>query len=123
MAHRGKLQRLAEAECDSAGRVSLRRARGGRIPLRTFRQVREELARVYRDARQGRIESQDATRLAFILDQLRKAIEADELLSRVEALEAGSAPRMIADEAPSGSFRFITGQEADEQPAPAPEEA
>lgn len=47
-----------------------------------------ELARVYRAAKQGTMPAQDATRLAYILTQLRQTIEAVVLERRIDALEA-----------------------------------
>ncbi|HET7098414.1 MAG TPA: hypothetical protein VFJ68_13575 [Casimicrobiaceae bacterium] len=45
------------------------------------------MARVYRDMRAGRIESQDGTRLAYVLSQIGKLIEAGEIEKRLEAVE------------------------------------
>ena len=59
----------------------------GRIHLRNAHDMRRELASVYRDARAGRIETQDATRLAYILDMCRKAFETGVLQERLETLE------------------------------------
>jgi hypothetical protein len=55
--------------------------------LTTVRNVREELARVYKDARRGVIETQDASRLAFILMTLFRVIEGGELEERMNKLE------------------------------------
>lgn len=38
-----------------------------RIDLANLEQVRQEMARVYRDMRHGSIESQDGTRLVYVL--------------------------------------------------------
>lgn len=57
------------------------------IKLKTADDVRLEMARVYRDMRQGRIESQEGTRLAYVLTALNKAIETGILESRMESLE------------------------------------
>ena len=46
------------------------------------------MARVYRDMRAGRIESQDGTRLTYVLSQIGKLIESGENEKRLEALEA-----------------------------------
>jgi hypothetical protein len=56
-------------------------------PLTTISRVRAELARVYRDARQGTIETSDATRLAFILVSLGRLIEQSDLEARMNAVE------------------------------------
>jgi hypothetical protein len=58
-----------------------------KIDLHDARAIRRELASVYRDARAGRIEVQDATRLGYLLDLLRKAYETDVLQGRLEILE------------------------------------
>jgi hypothetical protein len=51
------------------------------------RGVVKELGRVYRDARQGKLASNDATRLAYVLSTIRQAIETGELAARLDALE------------------------------------
>ena len=58
-----------------------------RIDLRTIDDVRVEMARVYRDMRSGRMDTQDGTRLAYVLAQIGKLIEAGEIEKRLEALE------------------------------------
>lgn len=58
-----------------------------RINLSSSDDVRRELARVYRDARQSRIAVSDGTKLAFILSQILKALEVYSLENRIEALE------------------------------------
>lgn len=58
-----------------------------KIDLRDAHAIRRELGSVYRDMRSGRIESQDGTRLAYVLDQLRRCYETCELQARIEALE------------------------------------
>jgi len=45
-----------------------------RIGLKTLRDVRREMARVYRDVRCGNIESSEGTRLTFMLAQIGKVI-------------------------------------------------
>jgi hypothetical protein len=60
-----------------------------RVRLTRLRDVRGELAKVYADARHGRIDTQDASRLAFVLGQLGKLIEAEEFERRLTALEGG----------------------------------
>jgi hypothetical protein len=56
-------------------------------PLTTLSRVRAELARVYKDARQGTIETADASRLAFILVSLGKLIEQSDLEARMADIE------------------------------------
>jgi len=58
-----------------------------RIDLRTIDDVRVEMARVYRDMRGGKIDTQDGTRLAYVLSQIGKLIESGEIEKRLEAVE------------------------------------
>ncbi len=51
-----------------------------------------ELGRIYRQARRGELDVGDATRLAYILREIRCASEASDIEKRLEALEA-SAPQ------------------------------
>lgn len=86
MAGKGKakpVEKLVAVEVE--GEPTPRRQR---LPLRTQDDVAAELARVYRAAKQGAMPTQDATRLAYILTQLRQTIEAVELERRIDALEA-----------------------------------
>ena len=57
-----------------------------RIDLKTIDQVRVEMARIYRDMRSGRIDSQDGTRMAYVLAQIGKLIESGDIEERVKAL-------------------------------------
>ncbi|WP_297504149.1 hypothetical protein [Ferrovum sp.] len=65
------------------------------IRLKTADDVRLELARVYRDMRQGRIDMADGTKLAYVLGQLNKAIETGSLAERMEMLELTLTQRKI----------------------------
>ncbi len=58
-----------------------------KIDLRDAHAIRREIAAVYRDMRAGRIASQDGTRLAYVLDMIRKAHETAGLQDRIELLE------------------------------------
>lgn len=58
-----------------------------KIDLRDAHAIRRELAAVYRDMRAGRILTQDGTRLAYVLDMVRKAFETGVLQDRLNALE------------------------------------
>ena len=58
-----------------------------RLDLSSIDDCRKELARVYRDARHGNIDTADASRLAFILGHIAKLIEIGDLEKRLEALE------------------------------------
>ncbi len=71
----------------------------GRIYLRHAHDIRRELASVYRDMRNRKIDPQDGTRLAYVLDLIRKAYEASVLQERVEILERVLKLRNRSDEA------------------------
>jgi len=64
-----------------------------RTALTRLEHVRDELARVYRQARTGKIETQDATRLTYILVNLSKIIESSDLEERIRTLEEKGARR------------------------------
>ena len=57
-------------------------------PLDTVGGVVTELGRVYREARRGDLDIGEATRLAYILREIRCALEAGDIERRIEALEA-----------------------------------
>lgn len=58
-----------------------------KIDLRDGHAIRRELGAVYRDMRAGRIETQEGTRLAYVLDMIRKAYETSVLQDRIELME------------------------------------
>lgn len=58
-----------------------------RIDLHDAHAIRRELGAVYRDMRAGRIETQEGTRLAYVLDMIRKAYDTSVLQDRIETLE------------------------------------
>jgi len=58
-----------------------------RIRLTTIEDVGRELRRLYRDARAGAVDTQDASRLSFVLDRLKAVIECTTLERRLAALE------------------------------------
>lgn len=64
-----------------------------KIDLRDAHAIRRELGSVYRDMRAGRLASQDGTRLAYVLDMIRKAYETAVLADRLELLERTINPR------------------------------
>ena len=64
-----------------------------KIDLRDAHAIRRELGAVYRDMRSGRIETQDGTRLAYVLDQIRKAYETGLLQDRIDLLERAVSRR------------------------------
>lgn len=80
---------------DESGRVlSPRppaRKRPKHIRLETVRDVRDELARVYRAAKAGEIPPEVASRFTFMLGALGKLITDTELEQRLDALEATAA--------------------------------
>ena len=55
--------------------------------LTTASDVRREMADLYRQARTGGIEISDATKLAYILNQLATLLRLDDLEQRTAALE------------------------------------
>ncbi len=59
----------------------------GSIALTKMAHIRSELSRLYREARNGKIDLGDATKLTYILQVLAKVIEGNELEARIEALE------------------------------------
>ena len=64
-----------------------------KIDLRDAHAIRRELASVYRDMRNGTIETQDGTRLAYVLDMIRKAYETSVMQERLEMIERTIAHR------------------------------
>ena len=58
-----------------------------KIDLRDAHAIRRELAAVYRDMRNGTIETQEGTRLAYVLDMIRKAYETSVIQERLELME------------------------------------
>ncbi len=57
------------------------------INLHDLEAVRREMARVYRDMRGGRIDTQDGTRLVYVLGQIAKVHEIAVLEKRLTDLE------------------------------------
>ena len=62
-------------------------AKRRKINLSSLADVRREAAAVYRDARQGTIDTQDASRLAFVLMTISKMIELETIDARLAELE------------------------------------
>jgi hypothetical protein len=58
-----------------------------RLPLSTARDVRRELARLYRSMKAGQVQPADGTKLAYVLNILRQTIEASDIEQRISALE------------------------------------
>jgi hypothetical protein len=59
-----------------------------RIDLKSIDDVRLEMSRVYREMRSDSIESQQGTRLVYVLSQIGKLIELHEIEKRIATLEA-----------------------------------
>ncbi|MCO6433472.1 hypothetical protein [Nitrosomonas nitrosa] len=58
-----------------------------RTRLGTIRHIKDEMARVYREARMGLLKTSEATRLVYILGQMATLIRDHEIERRVEQLE------------------------------------
>lgn len=59
-----------------------------RCKLDTLGDVKREMAKVYREARSGIVDVQEATKLTWCLQAVGKVIEGSDLEARIEALEA-----------------------------------
>lgn len=59
-----------------------------RTRLESVRDCRREMARLYRAAREGRLDASIATKLGFLLDKLVGMIRDDDLEARLARLEA-----------------------------------
>jgi hypothetical protein len=68
----------------------LRTAGVKRLPLNSLEDVRREMARLYRAARGGQLDTRDASRMGYMLAELAKMIQASEVEARIAALEAGA---------------------------------
>ncbi|MDP1683119.1 MAG: hypothetical protein Q8L39_15275 [Burkholderiales bacterium] len=60
-----------------------------RVTLRNLDDVKRELAKIYREARNGKIETQDLGRYSNCLATLGRIIEGSDLEARITALEEG----------------------------------
>jgi hypothetical protein len=58
-----------------------------RTKLNTIKQVKNEMAKVYREMRMGMIKTADGTRLVYVLGQMSALIRDHEIERRVEMLE------------------------------------
>jgi hypothetical protein len=67
------------------------RRKAFRARLETIRDVQNQIARLYREARSGTIDVQDASRLANVLAILGRMIGESEFEARIAALEAKAA--------------------------------
>ena len=57
------------------------------INLKSLDDVRLEMSKVYRDMRKQKIEPADGTKLVYVLSQIGKIIQLDEVAARLEAVE------------------------------------
>ena len=71
--------------CGEAAAPTPRKGRA--IRLKTMDDVRVEMAHVYTDARQKRLEPEKATKLIYILSQIGTVIEGTDLAKRIAELE------------------------------------
>lgn len=78
---REKTWQLVESERKTEDRSPMR------IDLYNPTEIRREMGKVYRDMRTGKIPAQDGTRLAYVLDMIRKAYETDILQERITLIE------------------------------------
>lgn len=67
-----------------------------KIDLATALDVRREMARVYRETKAGKIDTQDGAKLVYMLAQVGKMIELHEIESRIAALEARNGNKLLA---------------------------
>ncbi len=58
-----------------------------RCELDTAQDVKRELSRLYREARSGLVATGDATKLGWLLGEIRKTIETSDIELRIEQLE------------------------------------
>ena len=61
-----------------------------RVKLETVTDARKEMSKLYREARAGKLDVQDASRLANILMLIGRMIECSDIERRLEALETGA---------------------------------
>jgi len=66
--------------------------RDQRLPLKTAENVRSELARIYRDAKTGKRDVSDVSKLANILQIMARLIETSDIEARLEKLENSNQP-------------------------------
>lgn len=58
-----------------------------RCKLDTANDVKKELSKLYREARSGLVATSDATKLGWLLGEIRKTIETSDIEKRIEQLE------------------------------------
>jgi len=70
-----------------AGNITVLPPTPRKINLMDANAIRREMGAVYRDMRSAKIETQEGTRLAYVLNMLRMAYETSVLEERIEKLE------------------------------------
>lgn len=81
------------------GKTGLPDSQPRRIDLSNLRDVRLELAHLYREIDAGRIKSQDGTRRAYVLRQIHDCIVSSELERRIDELEARNGAGLLGRQA------------------------
>jgi hypothetical protein len=66
-----------------------------RVQLDRLEGVRVEMARVYREMESGRRDSQDGSRLVYVLTQIAKVLELTEIERRLNQLETMAERRQL----------------------------
>ena len=75
-----------EDACQDDSRSAEAQSRVGRLD--TVDRVRREAVRLYKDCRRGVLAPADASRLAHVLDLVRRLVEAGDIERRLDELEA-----------------------------------
>lgn len=81
-----------------------------KIRLSDLESTRREMAVVYRLMRSGELDTQDGTRLVYVLSQIGKLIEAASIESRINELE-----RLAAGEQPQSQPRLLDIEENEDE--------
>jgi hypothetical protein len=85
-----------------------------RIKLATIEDCRREMARIYRDAKAGKTETADASRLVYMLTAIAKMIEAGQIEAHSTAMKTNASKcRTLADFYGGGRIEKIQRSEAD----------
>ena len=103
------MSRTKHAAADATGTTLVQIGPPPKIPLQSLEDVRREAARVYREARAGKIETADASRLSFMLQGIAKMIEASTIERRIEALE--NPTKRLTQSLEVEDVEIIRGQE------------
>ena len=67
-----------------------------KIDLATAVDVRREMAKVYREMKSGKLDTQDGSRLVYVLDRIGRMIEVSEIERRLAALEERYGSKLLA---------------------------